>query len=460
MGSSIALTAFIAGPEPEGRGYQMLAQSGPLPAGGWQGNLPLVLLEWAKLRSPHPFCGRFAVAGGAIALRAAYRGEGSAGPIARAHGVFIGDAMLPLVLPDERRIFAAIPVPEGDDGFGSEPVVIVPASPRPAEPVWDGLGLAWRDRQLFVKDPGALEETVFAVLDSIDPPSMRGRIKGWCTTGQLAGRGDFLPVHYSNLLVTQSNEPLANERLLPATALAAGGFAGGFDGEHVGAPDTYRFWQQLSFQMESVSPGIGADMGWQLEMAGWSEADLGWRAVEILSQRQASYADIVAAIVAMGDLPGGDHSATSAQLVQLYSAAVASQDRANLPKLLTLFRNVAGNRSDIAEAVDAATLVQLDARLAQGLDAERLDRVIALLREQLASGGIDNGQAKMALLDDASVWRALAQNVRGPALPEGRRRQNLLDIAEQLDGQRAPLNRHKAFLKRRVLMAGVMQAAG
>lgn len=441
------------GPEPRGRGYGVLAQSGFSTGASWQGNVPLVLLEWAKLRSAESFSGRFPVAGGAIALKAAYLGEGSGGSIARANGVFIDEASLPHILDGERSLFAAIPVPSDSTEFGMQPLE-VDISPYRSGDIWPGLGLAWRDRQLFVPPDTPLDDIVFAALGSINPPALRQRIRGWCTTGVLSARGDFLPIHSSNLLVTRSTEPVAQDRFLPATLRNPPDF----DGERVAPPDNHHFWLQMADKFAAIESDLGSVMLWQPEMIAWSHDDLAWRAVEILSQRRTAYPQTVAAIIAIGDLPGEGRAETAAQTIQLYLAAVADHDRGELPRIMDLFRHAGTGRPHVTKALEAATLLQLDSPLAQRLDADGLGSVIRLFRDQIGFSAIKAAEEKLELLDQASVWLALRHNIRSEANSEGERRPDLTAIRDSLgislksrDRSVPFADRHKIFLKRKVL---------
>ena len=453
MNARLRLPSFVMGPEPRGRGYGLLAQSGFAAGASWQGNVPLVLLEWAKLRIAEPFSGRFPVAGGAIALKAAYLGEGSGGSIARANGVFIDEASLPDVLDGEQSLFAAIPMPSDSIEFGTQ-LLDVDMSPYRSGDLWPGLGLAWQDRQLFVPSDTLLDDVVFAALGSIDPPALRQRIRGWCTTGVLSARGDFLPIHNSNLLVTRSTEPLAQDRFLAATLRNPPEF----DGERVAPPETHYFWSQMTRAFEAIQSDLGSAMAWQAEMAAWSHDDLAWRAVEILSQRRTDYPQTVAAIIGIGDLPGEGRAETAAQTIQLYLAAVAHHDRGELPRIMQLFRHAGTGRPHVSKALEAATLLQLDAPLAQRLDDDALGNVIRLFRDQIGFGQIKAAEEKLELLDQASVWLALRHKIRSDASSEGQRRPDLIAIRDSMgislksrDRSVRFADRHKLFLKRKVL---------
>jgi hypothetical protein len=442
------LPTFVMGPEPDGRGSGILSQSG-LPAGaGWQGSLPLVLLEWAKLRATEGFCGRFAVTGGAIALRAAYFGEGAAGPIARAFGVFIDEESLPQVLNSERSLFAAMPVPTSDNDFGLQPLA-VDLTPDAAAPDWERLSLGWQDRQIFADVPQSLESCALKALASIQPLAQKARITGWCTTGQLAARGDFLPIQRCNLLVTRSTESLAHDRFLPA-----GVVGDAIDGATAAPPENYDFWQQLT-QLLGPQPGRLRDaMAWYAEMSEWTDEELGWRFIEILSQHQAEYPVIVGAILSMNDFDGGRRQAVSAAITGNYLVAVAGYDRTKLPELIAMFWQYGGaKRPAVAKALDESILALFDAPLLDQIDDDSLLRITRLLAEQVLAGPVDYAHSKLELLDDQSVWRALGRNIRSPGSSEGERRVHLSAIRQHLG--RGPdagaLDYRKLFLRRKIV---------
>lgn len=445
MNGRLSLPTFVAGPEPEGRGAGILTHSG-LPGGaGWQGSLPLVLLEWAKLRSAEPFSGRFAVAGGAIAIKAAYFGEGSAGSIARAFGVFIDDETLPLVLNCEQCLFAAIPEPSLSDDFGLRPLELslVPDQPVPG---LSAAGLAWRDRHITVDTPQLLEKVALDVLASIDPPGQRTRITGWCTTAHLSARGDFLPIQSCNLLVTRPAEPAVHDRLL-AGRISVFGI---FEGEAVGAPGLYQFWLRLTKMAGALPSGVQADMVWHSAMAGWTEEELAWRFVELLSQHRTPYAEIVGAIVAIGDSAGQNRPQVAAATMRNYLLAVSGHDRLMVPDVIGLFRRAGAERVHLQATLDEVSLALLDEQLLAKSDDATLLRMTALLRHQVEAGRTDNAHAILEMLDDQSVWRALGGNIRSPGSAEGERRIHLSMIRQRL-GSGAAIPTHKVFLRRKVV---------
>jgi hypothetical protein len=449
----LRLASFVLGPEPEGRGYRLLSQTG-LPGGtSWQGSVPLVLSEWANLHCKNGFCGRFPVAGGAIALRAAFFGEGSAGPIARAHGVFLDEASLPMVVEHERSLFAFIPTPAVTNDFGMQPFEFALAVNHFTLD-WRDLGLAWQDRQIFVDDDASLEDVALDVLASIDPPGQRARIAGWSTTALLAARGDFLPIQSCNLLVTRPDEPLANDRFWPVRISSGRVIAG----DTVPLPGNYAFWLQLTEQFSKLKQPLGHAMVWHADMAGWSDVELAWRSIEILSQHSRPYADIVAAIVAMGDLPGENRSETSAATMQNYLAAVATHERGMVSKILALFRQLGADRPLLQAALDAASLSFSDPQLLAQTDDNELLRAIQLLRKQIEKGQLDGAAELLELLDDQSVWRAYRGNIKGTGDAEGDRRVHLNAIRTRLGFFKtspalgsASLQRQKLFLRRQIL---------
>lgn len=448
MNERLRLPTFVVGPEPDGRGSGLLAQSGLAGSAGWQGNLPLVLLEWAKLRMAEGFCGRFSVQGGAIAIRAGYFGEGSAGPIARAFGIFIQDDALPMVQGCEHSLFAAIPVPNSSDDFGAQPLDVM-LQPDRAVTGFDRLGLAWTDRQIFAAAPQSLEEIALTALASITPAGQWARIKGWCTTAQLSARGDFLPIQRCSLLVTRPDEALAHERFVAARIDGDGLL----DNAMVTPPANYQFWLQLR-QMVGDQPGPLRDaVDWYADMSDWTNEELAWRFVEILSQHQAEYRVIVGAILHMGDLPGEGRQAVSAAIMRNYLFAVADHSRVKLPEVVELFRATGGaKRPEIINALDDATLALADEQLLAHIDDASLLRIIRLLRRQAEENAGGDIRTPLEMLDDQSVWRALGRNIRSPGIGEGERRVHLTAIRHHLGAMAAPdADYHKLFLRRKIV---------
>ena len=453
MTQRLRLASFVLGPEPEGRGYRLLSQTGLVGSASWQGSVPLVLSEWGNLRSKAAFCGRFPVAGGAIALRAAYFGEGSAGPVARAHGVFIDEATLPQVIECERSLFAAIAAPAATNDFGMQPFDFLPTVDSFTLDLGE-LGLAWQDRQIFVDDDALREDVALDALASIDPSGQRARMRGWSTTALLAARGDFLPIQSCNLLVTRADEPLAHDRFWPVHIALGRVIAG----DAVRLPRNYAFWLQLTEQFSNLKQPLSHAMIWHADMAGWSELELAWRSVEILSQHSRPYADIVAAIVAMGDLPGENRAETSAATMQNYLAAVAVHERGIIPKILVLFRQLGAGRPDLQAALDAASLSFSDPLLLAQVDDEALLRAILLLRNQVEQGELGGAEELLEMLDDQSVWRAYRGNIRSTGDSEGDRRIHLNFMRARLGFFKtvpalsgSALQRHKLFLRRQIL---------
>lgn len=449
MTQRVQLPSFVVGPEPDGRGSGILAQSGLPGAAGWQGGLPLVLLEWAKLRSAEGFCGRFAVAGGAIAIRAAYFGEGAAGPIARAYGVFIDDEWLPAIIDCERSLFAAIPAPTQSDAFGDQPLDVI-LTPNVAGAGWNNFGLAWQDQHIVAAAPQSLEHIALDALAAIRPSGQRGRITGWCTTAQLAARGDFLPIQRCNLLVTRPDEPTVHERFMPSQ------FASGMviNASPAEPPAPYQFWMRLT-DMVGEQPGPLRDaMAWHAQMADWTDEELGWRFIEILSQHKAEYSTIVAAILAISDIDAPARQSAAAGITRNYLVAVAGHDRSQLPQLIALFRNLGGaKRPAIAAALDESIVDLMDDALLASVDDDALLRVIALLRQRADAGAMDGLREKLGMVDDQSVWRALGRNIRAQGSGEGQRRVHLNALWQRMGfaSGSAAMDVHKLFLRRKIV---------
>jgi hypothetical protein len=418
LGEIVRLASFVAGSEPEGRGYNMLVHAGLSTEGGWQASLPLVLLEWANRRSAHGFCGRFAVAGGSVALRALYFGDGSAGPVARANGVFIDDATLPLVQQNEAKFFAQLPTPTADDDFGTSAFEFQVPDALPVE-VWPDLNLAWRDRHIVVNSDAPLEEVAFSALASIDPPSMRPRIRGWCTTGMLAARGNFLPIENCNLLVTHADEPPVDQRFSLAQIVRSLNFVG----EKVLLPDCFILWEQLAAlaRDDFAAPNLNAhtqDMSFVPEMLDWTPEALGWKFIEILSHRRLAFADMVRAIADMAGLqiPGSDRAA--GYCAQRYMNEVAAHQRPLLPKITAEIQRSAGHNLVVKAAIDRAVVDLLDWRLADTLDYESLLRAVAQIDDGIETHSDPDAARKIDILDDVALLRSMDGDVKNTPRPD------------------------------------------
>lgn len=450
MARIVRLSSFVAGPEPEGRGFKLLSQFGSLGTGGWQGNFPLVLLEWAKLRSPSGFCGRFTVAGGAIAVRAAYFGEGSAGPIARANGVFIDDDVLATIIASECELFAALPPPSEGNEFGARPLTVTLADGRPAEN-WPGLGLAWKDRQIFVCADLPLEAVAVTALESIDPPEMRMRIGGWCTTGHLAARGDFLPIQNCGLLVTRTDEPLADDRFLPAEISQSPEFVGA----SVDPPNNYRLWEMLRSVSARRPSEIGTAMVWTPAMADWTVEALSWRYVELLSQHQVAYANVVHDIAGIASFGLNGCEKAAIVTAQRYLKEVAAYDRVVLPRLVKEFQQASAKQGFSGEALDSTILDLLDWSLAEELDLKCLSRVAGLLQKRVKTDPSSDDVVKFNLLEKALLWRWYVKEKTPPVSIDQQCWQRLWTIRRNLNlatKEPEPVgNRGQLYLQARLL---------
>lgn len=463
--AQMRLATFVIGPDLEGRGYRVLAGA-HLPAqGGWQGNLPLVLLEWAKLRSASGFAGRFPVSGGVIAVRGAYLGEASAGPVAFANGIFVADGQAGQVLACERALFGAIPQPTQDIAFGERELDLACETGRHAEP-WKGLGLAWQDRHIIVEGDLALDDVALAALESVDPPVQHARIRGWCTTCLLEARGDFLPIQSCNLLVTRSGEPSPPERFRPAYIRLDGSIGG----DPVSPPPAYRFWRKLAeaAQRQNPLPDQGLDgLAWRPEMADWTDETLAWHYVEVLSQHRLAYAAMVDALLGLGAIHDKRFDAAGSAAMARYLEALRQHPDVPFAEVAARFRDgiLAGTQWRDAEArqvwLDAwnrTARASGDTGLIARLDAAGLLDAIEAFDAEIAAGTFAAGQHR-----DASRYLRALQD-RSDALAGGRperRRQGLLSSIRwrlgeiRTPGETLPREEVRARFRRRLTMPPV-----
>lgn len=368
--------SFRIGPERGGRGYRMLAVSGLAADTAWMGNVPLVLLEWAKLRSPTPFVGRFPVAGGAVILRGRYAEEGTDGPIAHANGVFVPDDMLDMVANNEAALVKRI---GKDEDFGQAPVVVDDADfAQPLVTAWQGLGLAWQDRQIVVAATFDPEDVALAALASVVPVAQRRRIAGWSTTSRLETRGDFAPMRSCNLLVIGPDEPRGPDRFLPYAVAADNSVSG----ETVAEPEAFRIWSALieagrALVPERAQPALEA--AWGPAMADWSAEPIARLYLETVSRQGATFAEMVDATGVIGTVCS---DAVTALMVRHYLDAVSDQPAAVIAGLLARFADRFANLPETLGVVHAFSLWRDDGSMIAEADAGQLLALVSTFAQQ------------------------------------------------------------------------------
>lgn len=426
--------SFRIGPERGGRGYRLLAATGLASDTAWTGNVPLVLLEWAKLRSPSPFVGRFPVTGGAVILRGRYAEEGTDGPIAFANGVFVPDAALDLVVRNEAALVKQITT--GED-FGQSPVVVDDAAF--AEPMivdWPGLGLAWRDRQITLASDFDPEDVALKALASVVPLAQRRRITGWSTTSRLETRGDFAPIRGCKLLATGPSEPRGHQRFVPYSISADNSASG----EPVSEPDAYRLWSGLLAAGRTAVPErthAALDVAWCPAMADWAAEPLAGHYLHIVSQQGATFAEMVDAIGAVGTVCS---DAVNAAMVQQYLDAVIDQPPAVIAGLLTRFAERFSHQEETLGVVHSAGLWRSDASLITQANATQLVELArTFARQTLAPPPVATTELALRRLRDFED-AALRGDAAGPHAGELR---GALALARQWLGAKVPQQPHQ-----------------
>ena len=381
--------AFRIGPELGGRGYKVLAAAGLSGHPGWIGNLPLVLLEWAKLRSADPFAGRFPVAGGAVVLRAHYVEEGSNGPVAYANGVFVLDTQLSSVTANEAALLSRIT--DAED-FGYDPVTVPDEEfAEPTVTPWQGLGLAWQDRHIQVDPSLSREEVALTALASVTPIVQRQRITGWSTTGLLEARGDFSTIRGCNLLATFPSEPLNHNRFKPYAIDAESKVSG----EQIEEPETYRLWENVRAKADDcLSEGSRAALaaGWNPAMAEWMPEAITWHVLETASQQGETFATIVDLFEAMS-LAAGD--SLTAVTLRRFLNAMRSQSPLVLSELVgNLSRRLMSRPLSHGEVLGFG--ISADIALPSELDPAGLRDLVRSLEQQCLTQAFANERRELA----------------------------------------------------------------
>jgi hypothetical protein len=453
MAVGLRLASFVAGPQNEGRGFRILAHSGLPSDTSWQGNFPLTLLEWAKLRAPEGFVGRFRVSGGAIAVRVAYLGEGAAGPIARANGIFIPGHLLERAIAHERALIEAIPPVDHSNSFADAPVEIAEAAQtHGAFPLWPALGLAWSDRQILADSLWSLDDVALKALESIHPPAQAARIVGWSTSADLLARGDFMPLQYANLIVTGPSGPLFEAaRLIPCSVDQDGKFTG----EAMAPPPAFNLWEKLAGAGRAIIGNGFVDgdlLDWQMKMANWSERDLAWHLIEVTSQHRLPYGKMIDVFAAIALTAGDD---VTAAILTSYLCAVATKDGEALPELLMRARSGLSSSPACLAALSAFIVANPADSILDRMDEAQLMDAILTFENKIRKAGtrdwLENSRAFLEMLDARSVELANGR-------PESERRAHLsmLNLFLNIGGhpRRAPANWDEAqqWLRRRQTM--------
>ncbi|MEM6474615.1 MAG: hypothetical protein AAF687_00460 [Pseudomonadota bacterium] len=450
MPVSLRLPTFVVGPEASGRGYTIRAASGLEQSDQWTSSMPLVLAEWGKRRIERGFAGRFPVAGGAIAMKARYLGEGSRGSVAVAYGVFIANDQLDAVRMVEGQLFDAIPAVSNSDEFGQSRLDFVAEARAivPEQAEMDGLGLAFRDRHIVTNLDH--EAMAFRALASIDPPGCRSRVKGWCTTSLLASRGSFLPIRSCNLLVTDPEEATPADKFLKTSI----GDDGVFGGPRVANPPTYELWLKLiaAGQAEIAEfPAKRLVDSWSPDLTDQPVNEIGWRFLQSVSSFGASYSETVAIIAAIARSAGDE---TGANVVERYLKAVDQHDSKSVPDLIALLSDALDGYPACQSSLANFVLWSGSKPLLTGLPPDDLFGVVQFFESQASKVTQDkrsHALERVVLLEDCLL------NLKGGTFRRSEFNR-LIRVRKALNGIPAPSSptytrheAHRAFRARKRL---------
>lgn len=410
--------AFVIGPEHRGRGYGLLAASGPAPAGSWIVDLPLILLEWGKLNRSEAFsfCFPLGDAEGALIGRGAYLRQQSLGPEAYIHLVHCSAQQLAAIGFRSERVALSIAPPDAQTlnapaAFAERSLALASASPAVVPFDWRGFGLAWADRLVVVADGLDMDEVLVSALASIDPPGQRSRVSGWMTTSELPQRGSLNPWRLCQLVLARDGHAAAIPWLVPGTLGSDGTFAG----EAVSPPPSWQVWQSFVVLLADLP-----DAAATIAAIDW-HAGLATFAPEALAQDRARAASghlrpqaMVVLLERMIASPDSALREAGWKVLDEYLGALAQRGRASAPVMdLARSGRLAGRGFRLLRHLDPAALGALG-------DAE------VLLLAQVAlhrPGGRIADQTRDAAY---RIVSEVARRCRSGALPEAALRDLIL----------------------------------
>lgn len=253
----VRLPTLVVGPENNGRGYRLLASSPDVPDGNWIIDLPMMLLEWAKLERTEPFVACLpvdsaTVPGGVVVVRARFFRRLPIGPVAYLHAACLTAEQCEAIGWQTEQVVGRIPDPDESTAFAGAPldIAIAPAPSRP----WPRLDLAWTSRMVSVEPPIGLEEVLVRALASVDPPEQRQKVLSWATTAELPARGGLNPLRQCRLIVARDGSAPAVVGFLPYRIHADGTS----EGEPAPVPPPRRAWEDFRHLL-SADPALDAN---------------------------------------------------------------------------------------------------------------------------------------------------------------------------------------------------------
>ena len=319
-------TRLLFGPAAGGRGYRLLDASAPVtvsgPARERLNALSLVLATWADSGEPD-FAACVPLGSGdapSVILRARHLGSGLGGTIAYANALLVPGGP-PYQGAARDGLLETIPAPDGTPGFVDEDCTAVAAPGfEPMAGPWPGLGLAWRDRIVFVAEPIALDLVLWSALASIDPPEQRERILGWSTSLALPHFDAFVPAELFQLVVTRPGPvPQGWPHLVGMVDDT------GFSGPAVDPPDSWLAWTALHAlaECDTLVQQALAPWTWQPALAAVPSqrmlADVAEYVLRQIGDNGAAAQAFVTALWTAPSLPGANLHAATIEAITAYA---------------------------------------------------------------------------------------------------------------------------------------------
>lgn len=274
----LQLPTLWLGPQSSGRGYQVLAQSGPLGLTGAEekrlGDLALALAGWADSGedSFHALIPLQADRAPAVLIHAAYIGSSTLGAVAQAHGVLLDATALECIDGRADLLIPFLPRPDGSRGFADSPIALsMPLAGSELAHDWSHFGLSWRDRAIVDVPAPLVPDILASALAAIDPPDQAARVRGWATTAALPAVADFSPRLFQLLVLDTARAVAPSNEWLRARLTETG-----FEGDAVTSPDAWRAWRQLQ-AIADAAPDTRRALGrlrWTLNSAGHDGATM------------------------------------------------------------------------------------------------------------------------------------------------------------------------------------------
>lgn len=325
--ATIPLVPIVIGPEGRGRGYAVLASGGAVAPGSWSVDLPMLLLEWAKLGAEEPFAACLPLDGDAVVVcRGRYFRQLEIGPVAYLHAVHLDAAQLEAIGWQTEAVLEAIPVPAAEDTAFAQMELSVTTDPQTQRGA-DPLGATWADSYVAADLRYALDDLLIWGLRGIAPAHLRRRVLGWSTSAALPPRGSLNPRRQCQLFVARGQPPGDYADLRQAQA----GPDGKVVGERIKDPPAYLAWE--AFHRLGSLDGALAGTGWRADYSSDTATEMTARLARIAASHLSA-------------------SAMLALLRELLASEDADQNAA-ARQVLPRYLELAGSNSEVAEPLAA-----------------------------------------------------------------------------------------------------------